>query len=70
MHLGEWPALRVLLVGMAWPLVILAYVAFRLARLSSRGPVFASTGIGGLILLIGPPLVLVVVWLILKWRPA
>jgi len=72
MNIGAWSAVRVALVAALWPILVLAFVAFQLFRLSSRhGAVFASAGIlEAVLLLFGPPLVLVLVWLVLRSRAA
>ena len=67
MNFGEWSAVRISVVALAWPLLVVGYLAIRIIRLSSRGGAFVSAGIAkALLVLIGPPLLLVIAWLFLQ----
>jgi hypothetical protein len=68
MNIGAWSAVRVTVVAIAWPIAILVLAASLLTWLASRqNAAFVSAGIlEGLAILFGPPVLLVLVWLILR----
>ncbi len=70
MNLGAWSVIRVTLVSAAWPLLVLSYFAWRLSRIASRGgAAFVSGSLAEfLVLLLGPPFGLILIWLVLKSR--
>ena len=69
MSVAKWSGLRVALVAIAWPVVVVAIFTWQLSRLIARSPeigaVSASTR-AAVLLLAGPPALLVAVWLILR----
>jgi len=67
MNLANWSATRVLLLAAAWPLIVLSVIALRLARFYSRGSAaFVSFRMHDLALFFGPPLALILIWLLLR----
>ena len=78
LHLSEWSVARVLLVSVAWVIlvagwqVIQFYLLYRHMRAESAAT--GSGGIGAVVgasgpvyVLFGPPLLLLVVWLVLRF---
>jgi hypothetical protein len=76
MDFREWPPRRILLLSVVWILAIRALSAFLLFRMVSAAE--AGGGVGAFSLgilesatvLLGPPLLLWLLWLILRRRPA
>ena len=72
MNLGNWSGIRIALVAVSWPILVVAWIAWRMSRLmakSQEGIVAVSGGIAEtLLMLAGPPLILIASWLYLKGR--
>ena len=73
-NLSEWSFARVLLVSVAWIILVVGwqilqiYLLFRRMRSESNGIGAVSFGISGPVsILIGPPVLLLVVWLVLSY---
>jgi len=70
LNLGNWSGVRVALVAVSWPILVVAWIAWRMSRLmakSQEGIAAVSGGIAEtLMLLVGPPVLLVALWLSLR----
>ena len=78
LNLGEWSFARVLMVGVAWIILVVGwqvfqfYLLYRRMRVESEG--VGSGGIGAVSggiavpVLFGPPILLLIVWLVLRYR--
>jgi hypothetical protein len=71
MSLRHWPGLLVAAVAAAWPLLVVAYLWWRLSRLMRQAPGEAAAVSGSLVefvvILLGPPALLVAAWVFLRW---
>jgi hypothetical protein len=70
MTISSWSGLRIALIAVAWPIAVVGFMAWRLARLSGReGAAFVSAGVvEAMAILFGPPLILVAAWVISRVR--
>jgi hypothetical protein len=74
LNLSDWSFARVVLVGAAWIAlavgwqVLQFYLLFRRMRAESGGIGAVSIGLFGIVpVLFGPPILLLVVWLVLRY---
>lgn len=76
MNFREWPPKRLILLSAGWIFAVLALLAFLLFRMVSAAETGGGTGAVSLgilefaTLLLGPPLLLWLLWLVLRRRPA
>jgi len=68
LSLGSWTGARVAVIAVAWPVVVLGYLAWRLARVAAGTDVgaFSVDTVKGLVVLLGPPVLLMVAWLVAR----